>query len=46
MTQFKDFNIDKTVSNIEGQIDRGQVISDEDDDVIPQAANEMGAGTV
>ncbi|XP_052084639.1 testis-expressed protein 9-like [Mytilus californianus] len=43
MTQFRDFNIDKTVSNIEGQIDRGQVISDEDDDVIPQAANEMGA---
>ena len=45
MTQFRDYNIDKTISNIEGQIDEGQLFSDEED-VIPQAANEMGAGII
>lgn len=44
MTDFKDFSIDNTVSNIEGRIERGDLsLNDTEDDVIPQAANDMGS---
>ena len=45
MTHVRDYKINKRISNIEGQIDEGQLFSDEED-VIPQAANEMGAGII
>lgn len=37
-----DFSLHTTISNIEGRIDRGEIVeSDEDDDIIPSVANEM-----
>ncbi|XP_052692105.1 testis-expressed protein 9-like [Crassostrea angulata] len=42
MTDFKNFSLQNTVANIEGQMDSGDLPLDEDDDVIPQAAADMG----
>ncbi|XP_048749432.2 testis-expressed protein 9-like isoform X2 [Ostrea edulis] len=42
MTDFKNFSLQNTVANIEGQIDSGDLPLDEDDDVLPQAAADMG----
>lgn len=44
MTDFKNFSLQNTVANIEGQMDSGDLPLDEDDDVIPQAAADMGTG--
>lgn len=44
MTDFKNFSLQNTVANIEGQMDNGDLPLDEDDDVIPQAAADMGTG--
>lgn len=44
MTDFKNFSLQNTVANIEGQIDSGDLPLDEDDDVLPQAAADMGTG--
>lgn len=44
MTDFKNFSLQSTVANIEGQMDSGDLPLDEDDDVIPQAAADMGTG--
>lgn len=44
MTDFKNFSLQNTVANIEGQMDSGDLRLDEDDDVIPQAAADMGTG--
>lgn len=46
MTDFKNFSLQNTVANIEGQMDSGDLPLDEDDDVIPQAAADMGTGTI
>lgn len=46
MTDFKNFSLQNTVANIEGQMDSGDLPLDEDDDVIPQAAADMGTGTL
>ena len=45
MTDFKNFSLQNTVANIEGQLDSGDLPLDEDDDVLPQAAADMGTGT-
>ncbi|XP_062601244.1 testis-expressed protein 9-like [Saccostrea cucullata] len=42
MTDFKNFSLQNTVANIEGQMDSGDLPLEEDDDVIPQAAADMG----
>nr|XP_022312330.1 testis-expressed protein 9-like [Crassostrea virginica] len=42
MTDFKNFSLQNTVANIEGQLDSGDLPLDEDDDVLPQAAADMG----
>ena len=44
MTDFKNFSLQNTVANIEGQLDSGDLPMDEDDDVLPQAAADMGTG--
>ena len=48
LTDFKDFSFRDTIANMEGQVDeRGMVDDDYDDDdtdVMPSAAAEMGAG--
>ena len=44
MTDFKNFSLQNTVANIEGQLDSGDLPLDEDDDVLPQAAADMGTG--
>lgn len=44
MTDFKNFSLQNTVANIEGQMDSGDLPLDEDDDIIPQAAADMGTG--
>ena len=44
MTDFKNFSLQNTVTNIEGQLDSGDLPLDEDDDVLPQAAADMGTG--
>ncbi|XP_077993724.1 testis-expressed protein 9-like isoform X2 [Glandiceps talaboti] len=39
-----DMSLTQTITNIEGQIDRGQYQDDDmDDDILPQAAQDMGA---
>ncbi len=38
-----DFSLQKTITNIEGRIDQGETL-DDDDDIMPSAAAEMGAG--
>ncbi|XP_013385699.1 testis-expressed protein 9 isoform X2 [Lingula anatina] len=43
LTEFKEFSLHKTISNIEGQMEQGELEEDEDDDVLPQAAADMGA---
>jgi hypothetical protein len=46
MTDFKNFSLHNTVANIEGQIDSGDLPLDEEDDVLPQAAADMGTGLI
>lgn len=44
----KDFSLQKTISNIEGRLLRGDAdhFVDEDDDILPAVATEMGAGMI
>ena len=45
MTEFKDaFSYRDAFADIEGQVEGGEVRVDEDDDVLPQAAQDMGSG--
>ena len=45
MTEFKDaFSYRDAFADIEGQAEGGEVRVDEDDDVLPQAAQDMGSG--
>ena len=45
MTEFKDFSLQHAISNIEDQIKVDEFPDDEpDDDVMPQAAQDMGSG--
>lgn len=46
MTGFKNFSIQDTISNIENDIDDGNLPQDDDEDIMPSAAAEMGAGTL
>ncbi|KAL5020276.1 hypothetical protein ScPMuIL_003168 [Solemya velum] len=43
MTTLRDFSLQQTVENIEGKLDSGDLLPHSDDDVIPQAAADMGA---
>ena len=46
-TFITDFSLKNTITNIEGQLDKdGTPCVDEDDDVMPSAAAEMGAGKI
>ena len=45
----QDFSLQKTISSIEGKIDRGEMESHvalDMADVIPHSANEMGSGNI
>ena len=45
MTEFKEaFSYRDAFAEIEGQVEGGKVQVDEDDDVLPQAAQDMGSG--
>ena len=46
MTEYQNYSLQKTISNIEQKVDHGDYQDDDDDDVIPTAAAEMGAGLV
>jgi len=43
MTDFKDFSLQKTFSALEDKVDQGDDFLDDEDDVLPSAAAEMGA---
>ena len=40
----QDFSLQKAISNIEGKLADGSYQGDEDDDVLPAAAADMGSG--
>ena len=45
LTEFKDFSLQHAISNLEDQIHVDEFPDDEpDDDVLPQAAQDMGSG--
>ena len=44
MTEFKDFSLQHAISNIEDNIGGGDDFDDHHDDVMPQAAQDMGSG--
>ncbi|XP_064596208.1 testis-expressed protein 9-like [Liolophura sinensis] len=43
MTEFKDFSLKHTISHIEGQAEQGLLPNDDDDDVLPEVAADMGS---
>lgn len=46
MTEYKDFSLQKTISGIEGKLEKENYAEEDlDDDIMPSAAAEMGAGT-
>ena len=45
ITDFKNFSFENAINNIEGRVDDND-LPDEDDDVIPQAAADMGSGLI
>ena len=46
MTEFKDFSLQHAISNIEDQLQGGDDFDDRHDDIMPQAAQDMGSGIV
>ena len=46
MTEYKDFSLQHAISNIEDQLQTDVFQDDEHDDVMPQAAQDMGSGIV
>ena len=46
MTEYKDFSLQHAISNIEDQLQTDVFQDDEHDDVMPQAAQDMGSGII
>ena len=48
LTEFRDFSLSTAISNIEGRVEMAdsQELHDSDEDVLPSAAAEMGAGLI
>ena len=44
MTDFRNFSLHNTITSIEGKMDEGKLVVSQDDDVMPSAAADMGAG--
>jgi hypothetical protein len=46
ITEFKEFSLKKTISNIEGKLEKGEFDPSEleEDDILPSAAKDMGTG--
>ncbi|KAL3885143.1 hypothetical protein ACJMK2_025238 [Sinanodonta woodiana] len=43
LTELRDFSLQHAITNIEGQLEQGNIPDDQDDDVLPQGATDMGA---
>ncbi|KAK3580128.1 hypothetical protein CHS0354_034069 [Potamilus streckersoni] len=43
LTELRDFSLQHAINNIEGQLEQGNIPDDQDDDVLPQGATDMGA---
>lgn len=46
MTEFKDFSLQHAINNIEDQVGGGDDLNDQHDDILPQAAQDMGSGKI